>query len=250
MKRQKNTCPLPPDNGGGTMRLPRPVQAVLILAWAAVILFCIFNRDRFSADEVLKYTPRSPWLAALLMLLLFALKSLSIVVYCGILYAADGLLFPLPAAILMNILGTAVMVSVPYFIGRRHGGDLSARITKKYPKTVLIKEFRDENDFVFTLAVRLIGLLPCDIVSLYFGACRVSYPHYLAACILGMLPPAITMPIIGTSAHDPTSPRFLISVCVNALLGAGSLIACALIGKRRKNAADGKKGCNDATRPD
>ena len=111
------------SDGGGIMRLPRPVQAALAAVWIAIVCVCFFNRDKFSVDEVLRFTPSEPWLAALIMLLLFALKSLSVVVYCGILYAADGILFSLPVAILMNILGTAVMVSVPYFIGRRRGAD-------------------------------------------------------------------------------------------------------------------------------
>ena len=121
-KIHKNTV----SEKGGIMRLPRPVQAALAAVWIAIVCVCFFNRDRFSVDEVLRFTPSEPWLAAVIMLLLFALKSLSVVVYCGILYAADGILFPLPVAILMNILGTAVMVSVPYFIGRRRGGDIPA----------------------------------------------------------------------------------------------------------------------------
>ena len=177
------------SDGGGIMRLPRPVQAALAAVWIAIVCVCFFNRDKFSVDEVLRFTPSEPWLAALIMLLLFALKSLSVVVYCGILYAADGILFSLPVAILMNILGTAVMVSVPYFIGRRRGGDIPA--------------------------------------------CRVSYPYYLAACILGMLPAIVTMPLIGMSAHDHTSPRFWISLTVNSLLGVCSLAACAVIERKQ-----------------
>lgn len=52
---------------------------------------------------------------------LFAVKSLSIFLYSGLLYAASGILFPLPVAIAVNIAGTAVMVSIPYWLGKRLG---------------------------------------------------------------------------------------------------------------------------------
>ena len=208
--------------------------------WTVVFLILLINKDRFSVDEVLRYSPANPVLAAMTMMLLFALKSVSIVIYCGILYAADGLLFPLPVAIVLNIIGTAIMVTIPYFIGKRSGKELSQKILSRFPKAGLIKTFRDKNDFMFTLIVRLIGLLPCDIVSLYFGACQTNYPKYLAACIVGMLPPIITLPIIGTNASNVGSPQFIISVCVDVCCMLGSLTACAVI-KARQNDKEGKK---------
>ncbi len=197
--------------------------------WAALLVVILINRERFSVDEVLRYSPANPALAAMTMLLLFALKSVSIVIYCGILYAADGILFPLPVAILLNIIGTAIMVTIPYFIGRQSGKDLSQKILSRFPKAGLIKAFRDKNDFIFTLVARSIGFLPCDIVSLYFGACQTNYPKYLAACIVGMLPSIVTLPIIGTNASNIGSPQFIISICVNAFCMLGSLTACAVI---------------------
>lgn len=207
--------------------------------WAAVLILLLINRDRFSVDEVLRYSPADPVLAALVMLLLFALKSMSIFIYSGILYAANGILFPLPVAILLNIAGTAVMVTVPYFIGKRSGQELSQVILRRFPKAGLIKTFRDKNDFMLTLIARLVGL-PCDIVSLYFGACQTKYPKYLAACIVGLLPPTVTLPIIGTNASNVGSPQFIISVCVNVCCMVGSLTACAVI-KAKQNRKEGKK---------
>lgn len=210
-------------------------RIVIVCLWAAVLIVLLFHRDRFSVDEVLRYTPKNPVLAAVMMLLLFALKSVSIVIHCGILYAANGILFPIPAAVVLNILGTAVMVSVPYFIGRHSGGELSEKILSRFPKATRIKDFRDRNDFMFTLIVRMVGFVPCDVVSLYFGACRTNYPKYLLACILGMLPPIITMPIIGTNVSNVGSPPFILSVCANLTCMALSLIVGAALRAKQKN---------------
>ena len=55
----------------------------------------------------------NPWLAAAVLLAMFALKSVSVFFYAGILYAASGILFPLPIAVLVNLCGTAIMTTLP-----------------------------------------------------------------------------------------------------------------------------------------
>ena len=115
-------------------------QIILILVWAALLLFCLLNKDRFTVDGVLSYTPENAVLSAAFMMFLFALKSISVFIFSGILFAANGILFPLPAAILLNVLGAAVMVSLPYWLGRRLGGDVVGRIVEKYPKAAAFRQ--------------------------------------------------------------------------------------------------------------
>jgi len=56
-------------------------------------------------------------LAAVFLLLLFALKSLSIFIYCGILFIAVGILFPLPLALLVSLLGASGIHYGKYLLG-------------------------------------------------------------------------------------------------------------------------------------
>lgn len=86
--------------------------------WLAIVGACVLKRDAFTLEGILSYTPRQPLLAALLLLALFAVKSLSVFLYSGFLFAASGILFPLPAAIAVNLAGAAVMVSLPYWLGK------------------------------------------------------------------------------------------------------------------------------------
>ena len=189
-----------------TLRIARNIALGLI--WIGIIVLLIIHRKELSAEEIARYTPKNPWLAVIVMLALFALKSLSIVIYSGLLYAANGILFPLPAAIVLNLIGTVIMVSLPYWIGRRNGA--SAR--KKYPKAEVIHDLRAKNDLLFSFLVRMIRL-PCDVASLYMGAVHVEYKKYLLGSLLGMLPHAITYPIMGMSIQDIRSPKFVISLC-------------------------------------
>lgn len=192
-----------------TLRTGRNI--VLGLIWAGIIVICLVHRKELSAEGIASYTPKNPWLAAIVMLGLFALKSLSIVIYSGLLYAANGILFPLPVAILLNLIGTVIMVSLPYQIGRRTGASAVDDIRAKYQKAEAIHNLRAENDFLFSFLARMVRL-PSDVVSLYMGAVQVEYKKYLLGSLLGLLPHTITFPIMGMNIGEIHSPKFLISL--------------------------------------
>ena len=96
-------------------------QIIALMIWASIVLYALLHRDEITLETVLNYTPDKPFLAALVMLGLFALKSILLVIYSGLLYAASGIVLPLPLAILVNIFGTFVMVAVHYVPAHRIG---------------------------------------------------------------------------------------------------------------------------------
>ena len=114
------------------------------LIWAAIVIFCFIPRNDISIAEILSFEPKNKLTAAFILIAMFGIKSLSIVIYNGILYVAAGIMFPLPIAVLVNIIGTAVMVSLPYVIGRFIGTSAVERIVSKYPKAQQVKELRAE----------------------------------------------------------------------------------------------------------
>lgn len=196
----------------------------LLVIWFTIILVVIFYRDDISVDDILRFTPTNPVLAAVVMLALFALKSLSIVIFIGILYTVNGILFSLPIAIMINLCGIAITVTLPYMLGKKIGSEAANNITEKYPRAEAFRKFCSGNDFFFSFIVRLIGLLPCDIVSIYMGAIAMPYAKYLFGCLLGMLPQMIAFSVIGMSITNLQSPVFATAVCVEILIIAGTAI--------------------------
>lgn len=206
-------------------------KVILAFIWAALIIACLLHRDDISVERILSYTPSNPWFAAALMMLLFALKSVSVVIYSGILYLVSGILFPLPAAILVNLCGTVVMISVPYFIGRKAGVSIIDSIRQKYPKSKDIHALRKKNDLFFSFAVRIIRM-PGDIVSMYMGAIKVEYKKYLAGSMLGIFPHAIIYPIVGMNITNIHSPQFKIALCIEITYIALTTILYVLYTKK------------------
>ena len=107
------------------------LPAVLLLV---LLLFCIRYREDLSVERILSYTPEEPVKAALLMLGLYAVKSVSFIFPIAILQLAVGHLFSTGTALLVNFLGRAVTLALPYWMGRFsgcfHGGESYFQISE------------------------------------------------------------------------------------------------------------------------
>ena len=214
------------------------VFAVLITA--AIVLFCWTHRDAVTVDGILRVTPHNLLLAVLLLLALFAVKSLTIIVYCGILYAASGILFPLPLAITVNLAGTAIMALVPYFLGKKLGEAAKRRIEGAYPNSSAIEKLRTDNEFFFTFLLRAISILPMDLVSIYLGAEKTTPVPYVLGSVAGMAPSCVLFPILGMSVMDVRSPQFIIAASIELVLVVVSLAVYLVIRKRTVNTTEGQ----------
>ena len=74
------------------------------------------------------------------------------------------------------------------------------------------------------MVIRLMGCLPGDVVSMYFGASGIRYREYLTGTLIGLTPSIVIFTVMGMSADDVTSPAFIISVCCEILTALTSII--------------------------
>lgn len=199
------------------------------------ILFFLCTRREFSVESILQYSPKSPFLAACMMLLLYAGKSMSIVFPMMVLQIVGGHLFPTPVALLVNILGMVVLLTLPYWVGYFSGSELIAKLMKKYPKLAMAVEYQQQDSFFVTFFLRVISILPGDVVSMYFGATKVPFWTYLWGSSLGTVPGVITATLMGSALTDPTSPMFIVSGLLTVFLSVLSLALHHFRRKKSKN---------------
>lgn len=207
------------------------------LAGAALWLWC--SGQDLSVDTILSYTPARPLLAALFLLLLYALKSISLMLPILLLDTVCGVLFPLPIAILVATLGTAITLTIPYFIGRGAGPDMTDRLQAKHERLRELRQMRSRNEFFCAFLVRIMGILPCDVVSLYLGNTRLPFWKYLLGGVLGFLPDVLTATMVGQKADDRSSPWFWGAIAVNLLVAGGATLFYVLYRRRRASREDG-----------
>lgn len=203
--------------------LSRLARVLPLLCIAAALLWFLSYGRGLTLEDILSYTPSDPPLAVLFLWLAFAVKSLSLLFPVLLLFAVSGRLFPLPIALLINIVGITLTLSLPYLIGRCSGSDLTVQLIKKHPKLQELRAMRLRNNFFFAFLVRVIGILPCDIVSLYLGNIRLPYFQYITGGILGFMPDLICATILGMKISDVGSPWFWLTAVVNLLICASSI---------------------------
>lgn len=195
----------------------------LIICMILITLFLASGND-ITVQTILSYTPESPFAAAIVILLLYALKSVSFVFPIAVLQIATGHLFQTPVALLINFLGRAVTLSIPYWVGRFSGSDLINSLQGKYPKLKEMCDKQGQNPIFISFLLRTFCFLPGDAVSLYLGATRIPFTHYLTGGVLGTTLGVVLATILGSSITEPGSPAFWLSASLMAFMAIISVI--------------------------
>ncbi len=136
---------------------------LLLLAVGTVALWPL--RGWLTAEAIARWSPAQSAKAAVCLWALYGVKSLSVAVPLSALTAAGGLLFPYPAALFVNLFGTALAQTLPYLLGRRNREELTA-LQERYAALRALERALDCRS-VFLL--RLSGAPPGDVVSFYLS---------------------------------------------------------------------------------
>ncbi len=188
-----------------------------LVCMAVAVSWVLLSGRSVTVDDILNYTPSQPLLAALFLWLAFALKSLSLVFPVVLLFAVSGQLFPLPVALAVNTVGIAITLTIPYLLGRASELNFTDKLIQRYPRLLELRRIRENNGFFLSFISRAIGILACDVVSMYFGSTRLPYPAYIAGAVLGFMPDLICATILGQQIEEFDSPGFWITLAVNIL---------------------------------
>jgi len=195
----------------------------LVICTLFVILFLVFGRD-VTPEMLLHYTPENPFLAALVLIAMYGLKSLSVFFPLIVLEVAGGYLFSPWTAILVNTVGVTMCLILPYLVGCLSGTEAVEGAMRKYPRFADIVGRGQKNEVFLAFFLRIISCLPGDIVSIWFGASGARFVPYLLASLFGTMPGVICATLLGMNITEPTSPMFWISLGLNVLLSVLSAV--------------------------
>ena len=188
------------------------LPAVLLLV---LLLFCIRYREDLSVEKILRYTPKEPVKAALLMLVFYAVKSVSFVFPIAVLQLAVGHLFSTGTALLVNFLGRAVTLALPYWMGRFSGSSMVENLTSKYPKLKTVVDYQNGN-------------------PLFLGAVKIPFEVYMLGGMLGTFPGVILATIFGANIKNPGSPAFWLSAVLLVMISVFSILIHRYISGKKK----------------
>lgn len=215
------------------------LKRILQIAPLVMVILCVLLYFRYfrgvTIEHILEFTPENLWLAALVMIGLFALKSLSVFFPMLILIAASGSIFPtFLSAVIVNSAGVAVMLLIPYAIGRFAERDFVEGLINKHKNADKLREIRSDNEIFIAYFLRVINVLPCDLVSMFLGSTGFGLGKYMLGSFLGVLPGLVATTLMGSSVSNPASPKFWAAVVAEVIFAAASTIWYYFYKKKKK----------------
>lgn len=137
----------------------------------------------------------------------------------AVLAIAAGLIFGPILGGIYTMIGALSGGTLAYFIARFAGDRLLT--SPHLGSQGLLKKIR-EKGFAIILLLRLIPLIPFDVISYSSGVARVAYKSFISATLLGIIPGVLLLVNIGAGMNEMNSPRLYIATAAFVLLMVGS----------------------------
>lgn len=198
--------------GGFYMKCLKPLCGLVFLFITA--LFILPNLNILTPAAIQGFLLEFGLFAPLIYIVLFTLVPLTLFPD-AVLAIASGLVFGTFYGFTYTMIGALCGGTLAFFIARFFCKDL---IMDKLSKHISITSAIENNGFAMILTLRLIPLIPFDIISYCSGATGVNYKDFILATVLGIIPGIFLLVNIGAGMNELNSPRLYLSATAFVLL--------------------------------
>lgn len=210
---------------------------IKIAVAAAIFVTAIVNYDFLSNLDIrtLIAGASSIFIAELIILGVYAVKAVMMVVPASLIYISVGMAFDPKRAVIVNLLGIALEVTVTYFLGKFLGKDA---VEKKIRNTKAGDKFftmLDKNRNAAIFLMRFIPAFPIDFSSLFMGAFDFKFFPYLIFSVLGIAPRVIAFTVIGEGIYEMIPMKYIVLavICAIPVVTAVLLIKKFVVKKKK-----------------
>lgn len=222
------------------MKKEKVLNILKIVVAAAIFLTAIINYKRLSNIDVrLLIAGASSLLAAELLILgVYVVKAILLVLPASVIYISVGVAMDWKRAVVVNLLGIMIEVTVTYFLGKFLG---KSTVEKKLKGTKMgdkLLNMQDKNKNLAILGIRFIPAFPIDFSSLFMGAFDFSFLPYFFFSVLGLAPRVVAFTILGDKIYDLIPMKYIVLIAIVAIPVA---VAVTLVKKKlpkKKEAAE------------
>lgn len=175
------------------------------------------------------------WYAYFAVIGVYALKSVVFVVPAMMIYVSVGISFDTGTALVINLIGLIIEVTITYFLGKFLGGEYVSKLLEKNKggKKLLGMKTKTKNSFLFV--ARVVPAFPIDFTSLFIGSSNYSFFPYLLISVLGIYPRVLLFTIIGDSIYKYIPKELIIKLIIVAIPVAVIAFLIYTVIKKRRN---------------
>ena len=179
------------------------------------------------------------WYAYFAVIGVYVLKSIVFVVPAMMIYVSVGISFDTGAALILNLIGLAVEVTITYFLGRFLGGEYVSKLLEKNKggRKLLNMKTKTKNSFLFV--ARVVPAFPIDFTSLFLGSSNYGFVSYFLISILGIYPRVLLFTLIGDSIYKYIPKELIIKLIIIGIpVGVAAFLIYRAVKKRKKSITD------------
>lgn len=210
------------ENKKKNEKLIKALQIVAVLFMVAMVATMLVLMNRFdisieNAAQLSTYIKGGTLTVALVIIAFTVVKSFALVFPPAVIFAVSGLLIDnLWVAVLVNFIGVALSVIMPYYLGKFTGKDMLDTLKERFPKIKKLDDFAGKNEFMVVYVVKASGVIPSDLMNVVYGAMNINFMKYFIASNIGMLPFNILFTLLANKGDlsNPYSLLYIIPIPV------------------------------------
>lgn len=134
----------------------------------------------------------------------------------AVIAVAGGLIFGVWFGTIYTVIGAACGGTLSFFISRLYGRGIVEKLSKG--KVKWFDEGVEKRGFIFIFILRLIPLIPFDVISYGAGLSKIKYKDFGLATILGVIPGVWVYTNLGDKSTHLFSTEFFMAVAILILL--------------------------------
>uniref|UniRef100_A0A6N2KQB8 VTT domain-containing protein n=1 Tax=Salix viminalis TaxID=40686 RepID=A0A6N2KQB8_SALVM len=176
------------------------ITIFLLLVSAVVFAFFTLPVEKILKDFLLWVEQDlGPW-GPLVLHCIYSSNNLA--VPASVLTLGGGYLFGLPVGFVADSIGATVGAGAAFLLGRTIGRSFVVSKLKDYPKFSSVAIAIQKSGFKIVLLLRLVPLLPFNMLNYLLSVTPVSIGEYMLASWIGMMPITLALVYIGTTLKD------------------------------------------------
>ncbi|CAI9776296.1 unnamed protein product [Fraxinus pennsylvanica] len=175
---------------------------LLLLLIAAILTACLTLPVEKLLKDFLVWIEQDlgPWGPLVLAVAYIPLTVLA--VPASVLTLGGGYLFGLPVGFVADSIGATIGAGAAFLLGRTIGRSYVISKLRDYPQFRAVAIAIRRSGFKIVLLLRLVPLLPFNMLNYLLSVTPVSIGHYMLASWLGMMPITFALVYVGTTLKD------------------------------------------------
>ncbi|KAH6816490.1 SNARE associated Golgi protein family [Perilla frutescens var. frutescens] len=176
--------------------------SLLLLLIGAIVVACFTLPVEKILKDFLVWIEQDlgPWGPLVLAVAYIPLTVLA--VPASVLTLGGGYIFGLPIGFFADSIGATLGAGAAFLIGRTIGRSYVISKLKDYPKFRAVAIAIERSGFKIVLLLRLVPLLPFNMLNYLLSVTPVPIAHYMLATWLGMMPITFALVYVGTTLKD------------------------------------------------